>query len=132
MENLAQLIQTAANERGSDFIAYPERDGGEWYLIAGHRDSWLGATRVADTPYFGTVHRERARAALLFLMGHGDGFSIVSDNRALCVELADAEGNVTTVWRREAHAAFPDFFELHGLEKPRERGCPGKQKMQVG
>lgn len=117
--DLSKAVADAAKARGENFSAYTEQDGGNWYLIAGNRSSWYGATRVADTPYYGARQRDKARKALLFLAGAMDGFTIADDSRGLCVEIADSDGEIVTVWRREAFAAFPEFFERHGLRGDR-------------
>jgi len=58
---MSALVSEAARAIGPDFSAYTERDGGPWYLIAGHRESWHGASRVADTD---TEDRDTARASI--------------------------------------------------------------------
>lgn len=107
--DIVERIRDATAKRGPDFSAYTERDGEAWYIIAGHRDSWHGAGRVADTPYYGSAGRAKAQAALLFLMGEGAGFTIADAGRRLAFELIDGNGNAVTVWRADALRAFPEL-----------------------
>lgn len=121
-KEMSTLVSDAARAIGPDFTAYTERDGGPWYLIAGNRESWHGAQRVADSD---TGDRDTARAFLLHMMGQdvpGYGFAVTRQpspeaRSALSWEF-EATGRkraTFTVWTDEACRAFPNWTAAIGM-----------------
>lgn len=117
-ERMAALFSEAARTFGPGFACYTERDGGPWYIVAGYRESWYGAGRVADTD---TLDRDAARAFGLFLMGRpAPGYAFTETRRAgrgggAFVEYAGSKGGAFTVWAGEAERAFPAWHAGAGL-----------------
>lgn len=107
-----------AEASGQAFSAYTERDGGPWYLIAGFRDSWHGAQRVADTD---TANRDKARAFMLYMMGQAvPGYSFTLEQQlSLFWTFTEPGGARFTVWTDEACRAFEPWARSIGM-KPRK------------
>ena len=123
---MSALVSEAAKAIGPDFSAYTERDGGPWYLIAGHRESWHGASRVADSD---TMDRDTARAFLLHMMVRDvPGYAFTATERKPRGLSWEFEGGRKgqcasfTVWADEACRAFEPWARSIGLE-PR-KGWP--------
>lgn len=117
-EKMAALFGEVARAYGPGFSCYTERDGGPWYIVAGYRESWHGAGRVADTD---TLDRDQARAFALHLMGRDvPGFAFTETRRsgeggARFIEYAGSKGDSFTVWTEAAERAFPAWHERAGL-----------------
>lgn len=121
---LSAAVSSAAKAIGPNFTAYTERDGGPYYLIAGDREAWHGAERVADTD---TGDRDLARAFLLFLMGQEvPGYSFARDNsRPLSWDYVggrQGKRSTFTVWTDAACRVFETWAQMQGME-PR-KGWP--------
>lgn len=118
-KEIATMVALQSQQIGPDFTAYTERDGYEWYLIAGNRESWHGSERVADTCYIGTRQRDKARALLLFMMGiegvAGMKFERVEGKPTGFSTWADQDGRTSTIWNDAAARVFPEFAAKHGL-----------------
>ena len=120
-KDMLARVNAALKEAEPGFVAYTERDGGPWYIIAGFRDSWHGAQRVADTEL---CNRDEARAFLLHMMGHdtpGYTFTIARKPESLVTlywEFACNGVQIATVWCDEACRAFPKWTASIGM-RPR-------------
>ena len=105
---IRDALMAATRALGPDFTCYTERDGGPWYIVAGNRESWHGAERVADTE---TGNRDQARAFALFLMGQPvPGFTFTPADQASrrqCVAFTCNGRGCFTAWRDACGRAFP-------------------------
>lgn len=93
---------------------YTERDGGDWYVIG------PGETRLAE----GFATRRSAHECLLWLAGDpvGAGFLIERRSDLFCEVRSRRNGEISTVWAKEAMRAFPSARALLGVA---DQAMPG-------
>lgn len=127
---IADRVAQLTEDGGQPFSAYTERDGGPWYLIAGHRESWHGAQRIADTD---TGNRDKARAFLLHMMGVDTPKHIFTVDRRLSLfwEFVEPDGARFTVWTDEACRAFPQWARSIGMEPRNGWPAPTVEKCET-
>lgn len=102
--NLAALV--AASRPAGGFSCYTERDGGDWYCIAGENESWHGSERVAE----GFHVRDNARALLAWGLAGGamPANWKTREVRRQSVALAmPGESDWLTIWREAWERVFP-------------------------